>query len=85
MVTEVFFEGDRLITRQSTQTAAAVQALNDTATGRTLTQLDPPGAPGADRIRVQFWVDRDRTLRITVEDLLTNVTICDQQAVVQLS
>jgi molecular chaperone DnaK (HSP70) len=84
-VTEVFFEGDRLVTRQTNQAAGAVQPLNDSATGRTLATLDPPGAPGADRVRVLFWVDRDRTLRITVDDILTGVTLCEDRPVVELS
>ncbi len=85
VTTEVFFEGDRLVTRQTQQAAQQVQILNDTDQGRTIAKLDPPGAPGSDRIRVQFQVDRDRTLRITVEDLLTGNTLLDNQPVVQLS
>jgi molecular chaperone DnaK (HSP70) len=82
--TEVFFEGDRLVTRVTGGTAQ-VKPLNDSASARTIARLDPPGAPGSDRIRVQFWVDGDRFLRITVEDLLANRTLTENQAVVQLS
>ena len=83
--TEVFFEGDRLITRQSAQAAQQVQPLNDTGSGRTIAQLAPLGVPGSDRIRVLFEVDRDRTLRLTVEDILTGDTLLTNQPVVQLS
>mgnify|MGYP001793226704 CR=1 FL=1 len=83
--TEVFFEGDRLVTRQSQQEATAVQPLNDTARGRTIAKLEPLGNPGRDRIRVLFTVGRDRMLRITVEDLLTKETVLTDQAVVELS
>jgi molecular chaperone DnaK (HSP70) len=85
VTTEVFFEGDRLVTRQSSNAAQQVQPLNDTGAGRTIAKLDPPGVPGNDRIRVQFEVDRDRTLRITVDDILTGNTLVNRQAVVQLS
>ena len=83
--TEVFFEGDRLITRQSAKAAQQVQPLNDTGSGRTIAQLTPLGVPGSDRIRVLFEVDRDRTLRLTVEDILTGDTLLTNQPVVQLS
>jgi molecular chaperone DnaK (HSP70) len=83
--TEVFFEGDRLVTRQSQQEATAVQPLNDTAQGRTIAKLEPLGNPGSDRIRVLFTVGGDRMLRITVEDILTGETVLTDQAVVQLS
>ena len=45
----------------------------------------PLGVPGSDRIRVLFEVDRDRTLRLTVEDILTGDTLLTNQPVVQLS
>ncbi|MDA0265559.1 MAG: Hsp70 family protein [Cyanobacteria bacterium] len=82
--TEVFFEGDRLVTRQQQQDAIAVQPLNDTAQGRTIARLEPLGNPGSDRVRVLFTVGGDRMLRITVEDILTGNTVLADQAVVQL-
>jgi hypothetical protein len=83
--TEVYFDGDRLITRMLTTGQTVVQALNDTEQGRSIAQLNPPGYPGSDRIKVLFTVDQQRFLRITVEDLLTNETLLNRQAVVQLS
>lgn len=82
--TEVYFEGDRLVTR-TTSGQTQVQPLNDTPQARSLASLDPLGSPGSDRIKVLFWVDRDRFLRVTVEDLLTLQTLLENQAVVQLS
>ena len=82
--TEVYFEGDRLITRQVSQGSTQVQPLNDRDGARTIAQLMPPGMPGSDRIRVQFLVDSDRFLRITVEDILTGDTLLSNQPVVQL-
>lgn len=83
--TEVFFDGDRLITRQIGGGKTAVQPLNDRDGARNIAQLTPTGNPGSDRIKIQFWVDRERSLRITVEDLLTNQTLLQNQLVAQLS
>ncbi len=82
--TEVYFEGDRLITRQIGRGKTSVQPLNDRDGARSLAQLDPPGNPGSDRIKIQFWVDAQRALRVSVEDLLTNQTLLDNQSVAQL-
>ncbi|MGB3535858.1 MAG: Hsp70 family protein [Microcoleaceae cyanobacterium] len=83
--TEVYFDGDRLITRVLTTGHRTVKTLNDTEKGRSIAQLNPPGYPGSDRIKVLFTVDAQRFLRITVEDLLTTETLLNNQAVVQLS
>lgn len=83
--TEVFFDGDRLITRTSSNDNANVQPLNDRDGARNLATLNPPGSPGSDRIKLLFWVDGERFLRVTVEDLLANRNLIDNQAVVQLS
>ncbi|MDY7023751.1 MAG: Hsp70 family protein, partial [Cyanobacteriota bacterium] len=83
--TEVFFDGDRLVTRNLASGTNAVQPLNDTEEGRSIAQLNPPGNPGSDRIKVLFQVDEKRFLRMTVEDLLTYEILMNNQAVVQLS
>ncbi|MFE4105504.1 Hsp70 family protein [Almyronema epifaneia] len=83
--TEVYFEGDRLVTRQIRSGSTQVQPLNDREGARTIATLDPPGFPGSDRVRVYFRIDADRFLRITVEDILTNRFLLSDQAVVQLS
>jgi molecular chaperone DnaK (HSP70) len=83
--TEVFFDGDRLITKRLDHGKKQVQPLNDREGARTIAQLTPPGYPGSDRIRVLFQVDRQRFLRMTVEDLLTNQTLLQDQVVAQLS
>ncbi|HIK46811.1 MAG TPA: Hsp70 family protein [Leptolyngbyaceae cyanobacterium M65_K2018_010] len=83
--TEVYFENGRLVTRQLTADHQTVQPLNDREGARTIAQLNPPGFPGSDRVRVLFRVDRDRLLRITVEDILTGDTLLNNQAVVKLS
>ncbi|NEQ08699.1 MAG: Hsp70 family protein, partial [Moorea sp. SIO4E2] len=73
--TEIYFEGDRLITRQLGQGENAVQPLNDRDGARSLAKLTPLGNPGSDRIKLQFQVDGERYLRVTVDDLLTNETL----------
>lgn len=83
--TEVYFDGDRLITRQLGGGQTAVQPLNDRDGARNIAQLTPAGNPGSDRIKIQFWVDAQRSLRITVEDLLTNQILLQNQLVAQLS
>ena len=83
--TEVYFENGRLVTRQLNEASRTVQPLNDKDGARTIAQLNPPGFPGSDRVRVLFSVDADRLLRITVEDILTGDTLLANQAVVKLS
>lgn len=83
--TEVYFDGDRLVTRSLSGSSAQVQALNDREGARSVAELEPPGAPGSDRVKVQFQVDEQRFLRITVEDLLTDRVLLEDQPVVQLS
>jgi molecular chaperone DnaK (HSP70) len=83
--TEVYFDGDRLVTRNLASGQTSVQPLNDREGARSIAQLMPPGYPGRDRIKVLFWVDDQRTLRITVEDLLTHETLLENQVLAQLS
>ena len=83
--TEVYFDGDRLVTRNLASGETSVQALNDKEGARSIAKLDPPGFPGSDRVKLFFQVDKDRFLRITVEDLLTNQTLLEDKPVVQLS
>jgi molecular chaperone DnaK (HSP70) len=83
--TEVYFDGDQLVTRSLTRGIAEVKALNDREGGRSIAKLDPAGYPGRDRIKVQFKVDQDRQLRITVDDILTNQTLLTDKIVAELS
>jgi molecular chaperone DnaK (HSP70) len=83
--TEVYFDGDRLITRCLTGGVKDIRALNDRDGAKSIAKLEPAGYPGSDRIKVQFNVDRDRQLRITVKDLLTNQTLLVDRVVAELS
>jgi len=82
--TEVYFEGDRLVTRKVVRDRPVVKSLNETHEAQTIARLDPPGFPGIDRVKVLFRVDESRFLRITVEDILTARTLIDNFPVVQL-
>jgi molecular chaperone DnaK (HSP70) len=83
--TEVYFEGDRLVTRSLGSDETTVRPLNDKNGARTIAQLNPLGNPGSDRLKLQFWVDQQRFLRISVDDLLTQETLLRSQIVAQLS
>ncbi len=65
---EVYFDGDKLITRSLGNGETSVQPLNDREGARSIAKLDPLGFRGKDRIKVQFWIDDQCFLRINVED-----------------
>ena len=83
--TEVYFDGDRLITRTIETQANLVQPLNDSDQGRAIAQLDPIGNPGSDRLKLLFSVDRNRYLRLTIIDLLTEKSLRNNYIVVKLN
>ena len=83
--TEVYFDGDRLVTRRLESDRTNVTPLNDKDGARSIAQLTPLGFPGSDRIKICFQVDEQRFLRITVQDLLTQETLLENQLVAQLS
>ena len=83
--TEVYFDGDRLITRRVETNEITVKPLNDSDGARNIANLTPPGFPGSDRVKVFLEVDSERFLRITVDDLLSGETLLENQIVAQLS
>ena len=83
--TEVYFEGDRLVTRTVNTGSKQVQPLNDREGAKTIATLEPLGNPGSDRLKLFFNIDSQRYLRITVEDLLTQETLLNNYIVVQLN
>jgi hypothetical protein len=62
-----------------------VKPLNDNTEASKIAKLTPPGFPGSDRIKIYFQVDEQRFLRMTIEDLLTNSILVENQLVAQLS
>ena len=83
--TEVFWDGDRLVTRTAATQANIVQPLNDSDTARSIAQLEPPGNPGRDRLKLLFSINTERNLCITVEDLLTYETLLNNYIVAKLN
>ncbi|MEM9273145.1 MAG: Hsp70 family protein [Cyanobacteria bacterium P01_F01_bin.143] len=81
---EVYFDGDRLVTRSLGEQMKNVKPLNDQDGARTIAKLDPPGNPGRDRIELLFSVDEQCCLRVTVQDLLTRETLLENQIVGKL-
>ncbi|NUP98402.1 MAG: Hsp70 family protein [Armatimonadetes bacterium] len=51
----------------------------------TVVRLDPPAHPGVNRLRVEFLVDDQRRLRLTVIDLATNQVLLRDVAVAMLT
>jgi molecular chaperone DnaK (HSP70) len=82
---EVYFDGDKLITRSLGNGETSVQPLNDREGARSIAKLDPLGFRGKDRIKVQFWIDDQCFLRINVEDLLSQELLLNNQIVTKLS
>lgn len=77
---EVLFESDRLVTQLLSQAQTIAQPLTE----KVIAPLHPLGQPGSDRLRVEFQVDAQRTLLISITDLLTKQNLCQNQAVVKL-
>ncbi len=83
--TEVYLDGDRLVTRTVATTENLVQPLNDREGARTIAKLEPVGNPGSDRLKILFNIDSNRYLRISVEDLLTQQSLRNNYIVVKLN
>jgi molecular chaperone DnaK (HSP70) len=81
---EVVFDGGRLVSTALPMSPGRVVALNEADGAKTIAQLDPPGYPGVDRVRVLFRVDERRQLRLSVTDLQSGRTLLDDHAVVEL-
>jgi molecular chaperone DnaK (HSP70) len=78
--TEIIYQGDQLVSQILTTPIVSAHVLN----ARPIAQLDPPGTVGVDRIKVSLSIDKQRTLRITVLDLLTKCTLLVNQPVIKL-
>ncbi len=84
IVTEVYFENNQLKTRSLNSEQKLVKPLNDSIEARTMATLDPPGYPGSDRIELQFQVDSQCYLRVSVKDLLTENMVLDSQILTKI-
>lgn len=83
-VAEVMFGGRAILMVDGAIELRQVIPLNDEDGSRTVAQLDPPGKAGEDRVEVLFDVDANRTLRVTVTDLLTHRVLLENAPVVEL-
>jgi molecular chaperone DnaK (HSP70) len=83
-IEEVIIRSQAIMLVKDGMEARRVVALNDADGARTVAHLDPPGKAGKDRVEVTFDVDRNRTLRVTVRDLLTKKTLLQNVPVVEL-
>jgi hypothetical protein len=52
--TEVYFDGDRLVTRKLESVTTTVKPLNDTEEARKIARLTPPGFQGAIALKLCF-------------------------------
>ncbi|MEO0803751.1 MAG: Hsp70 family protein, partial [Cyanobacteria bacterium J06642_2] len=84
---DVFFEQGQLVTRSRLGVGAdaqTAQPLNDGPSQQTLATLNPLGQPGSDRLRLLFQIDPQRRLCVTVEDLLMDYILLDNQPLIAL-
>lgn len=82
--TEVMFGNRAILMIQGGLELRKVIALNDNDDSRIVARLMPPGKAGEDRIEVTFNVDENRTLRVTVSDLMTAKELLRDVPVVEL-
>ncbi|MFQ3679504.1 MAG: Hsp70 family protein [Pseudanabaenaceae cyanobacterium] len=82
--TEIRFEGDRPVVTVLDRAPPVFYPLLPEETPQAILPLDPPGEPESDRLHLQFRVDRQRRLCLTVRDLLTGALLMDGQAIATL-
>lgn len=80
--TEIVFEQGQLVNRLLDQPFFRAIPLNEQQ--GTIARLRPPGQPGTDRVKIEFQVDAQRNLCLTVVDLLTGEKLLQNQPVVKL-
>lgn len=78
--TEILFQSDQLVSQILSTPIVSAQILNACPIAR----LDPLGTVGVDRLKVSLSIDRQRTLRITIVDLLTERTLLENEPVIKL-
>jgi molecular chaperone DnaK (HSP70) len=81
---EVMFGGRAIVMVDGVIDIQRVVPMNDDEGSRTMAYLDPPGKAGEDRIEVEFNVDNNRALRVSVLDLLTEKVLLHSVPVVEL-
>ncbi|MBN1284578.1 MAG: Hsp70 family protein [Anaerolineae bacterium] len=82
-LTEVYFGEHQIVVAEGVS-LKRVAPLNADGDARTIAKLNPTGAAGKDRIKVEFTVDDNRGLRVTVTDILVDKVLLDNVKVVEL-
>ncbi|MBE9115721.1 Hsp70 family protein [Lusitaniella coriacea LEGE 07157] len=81
---EVTFDGAGRMTSRSLNHCEAYHSLDRDRDRACLAHLDPPGKAGIDRIAVTFEVNAQRTLQVTVKDLLLGKILLRDRAIAEL-
>lgn len=84
MVEVKYEDGQAVFVAQAGQTEQKIVPLNEADALRYLARLNPPGAPGDDRLRVQFMINERRQLRVTVTDMHSNQELLSDVALATL-
>jgi len=79
---EIFYEGDRLVSRVVGQPQTVFMEL--TTPEQAIAILDPPAQIGEDRIVAEFRISHQRQLLLSVTDLLTGKKLITDRVVAQL-
>lgn len=72
MIEVQYEDGQAVFVARPGEDRYAIQPLNEAEAARARVPLDPPGVPGEDRLKVEFRVDEQRRLCISVTDLQTH-------------
>jgi len=83
-IAEVMFGDKAILMVDGALELRRVVPLNDEDGSRTVARLDPPGKAGEDRVEVEFDVDKNRTLRVTVRDIQFSRVLLQNIPVVEL-
>jgi molecular chaperone DnaK (HSP70) len=83
-ISEVMFGERAILMIEGGLELRQVVPLNDEDGARTVAFLSPPGKAGEDRVEVEFNVDKNRVLRVTVVDLTTKQNLLRNIPVVEL-
>jgi molecular chaperone DnaK (HSP70) len=83
-MTEVMFGDRAILLVEGGLELRRVVALNDSDGARTFARLDPPGKAGEDRVEVEFTVDENRILLVTVIDIISKQVLLSRKPVIEL-
>jgi molecular chaperone DnaK (HSP70) len=84
MIEVKYEDGQAVFVAQAGSSAQQIIALNEAEALGMLARLDPPAAPGEDRLKAEFSIDEKRQLRLTVTDLKNNRELLRDRVVVTL-